>query len=513
MIIVLNLVPVFETTFVPTLDGPAHLYNANLIKEFWFGDNEFLPTYYFLNSQTVPNWAGHFILVFFKIFLPAAFAEKALLLIYFIGLPLAFRSLIKAISLNGAGLSYLIFPFLYSAVFAMGFYNFSLALILLFFTLSFWLRNNENLGNIHTLLSLFGLVTATYFSHLFVFVLLLFLIGLHILWNGFRELLEKETDNKLAFQDGSKKAARLILASFVPLILLGLYFINRRSLGNNDYLLPTELWNSLVNMDSLIAYDRNAEQMYTRKIFYLFAGLTLFVFGKWIYRKFRKKERLSCAQSSFWGFATLIILLLYFTLPDSDEMAGFLSVRLSMLFYLFLTIWLSTQKIPKWISLPVMSFAVLFTYQLNVFYKKQLIGLDLIATECLQASKSVKENSLVLPINRFDNWLLKHFSNYLGIEKPMVVLDNYEASTDYFPILWNEKTLPKIRLGDEDGTNFPCLYWKSNEKNQIKKADYVFVLGNLDDKKDKCNQLIREEIRDKYDLIFHSKNTKLYSLK
>jgi hypothetical protein len=133
--------------------------------------------------------------------------------------------------------------------------------------------------------------------------------------------------------------------------------------------------------------------------------------------------------------------------------------------------------------------------------------------ECLQASKFVEENSLVLPINRFDNWLLKHFSNYLGVEKPMVVLENYEATTDYFPILWNEKSLPNIFLGDEDGKNFPCLYWKSNGKNQMQKADYVFVLGNLDEKKDKCNQLIGKEIKRKYDLIFNSKNTQLFSLK
>jgi len=513
LVVILSLAPIIDTTFFPSLDGPSHLYNANLIKELLFDQNAYLAAYYSMNPILAPNWIGHFILMSFDLFLSAAYAEKWLLLIYFIGLPLAFRSLIHAISPKGIWASYLVFPFLYSAVLSMGFYNFSLALIFLFFTLSFLLNNKENLGNPRIFFILFVLITVTYFSHLFIFILLLFFIGLHIFWKGLSDVLQKETDTNRAIQKSLKKAGWLVAISFLPLVLLILYVIDQTPSGNNNYLSVTELWRALFNIDAIIAYDRNVEQMYTRKIFYILAGLSIFALGKWAYLKFIRKEQLSYTQSGFWVIAILIILLLYFFLPDSDEIAGFFSVRLSMLFYLFLIIWLSTQKIPKWVSLPIICFAVLFTYQLNGFYRKQLMDLNLIAMECLQASKFVEENSLVLPINRFDNWLLKHFSNYLGVEKPMVVLENYEATTDYFPILWNEKSLPNIFLGDEDGKNFPCLYWKSNGKNQMQKADYVFVLGNLDEKKDKCNQLIGKEIKRKYDLIFNSKNTQLFSLK
>lgn len=59
-----------------------------------------------------------------------------------------------------------------------------------------------------------------------------------------------------------------------------------------------------------------------------------------------------------------------------------------------------------------------------------------------QADRYIRENSIVLTINFSDNWLEIHFSNYLGVEEPMVILENYEASVSWFPILWNKQNFP-----------------------------------------------------------------------
>jgi len=120
IVVLLNIIPVLSYTYFPTMDGPAHLYNSNLITHLLFEDNQQLHEFYKLNTIAVPNWIGHFILSFFNLFLPAFLAEKILLLIYFVGLPYSFRRLIITINPKAVFVSYFIFPFTYSFLFFIG---------------------------------------------------------------------------------------------------------------------------------------------------------------------------------------------------------------------------------------------------------------------------------------------------------------------------------------------------------------------------------------------------------
>jgi len=183
LVTVLNLIPVLQDKFFPTMDGAAHLYNSNIINELIFENNNLFELYFSFNEILVPNWIGHFLLSFFNFFFPAFIAEKILLLFYLIGLPYAFRKLIKTISSQNIGLSYFIFPFSYSFLFTLGFYNFSIAIILMLITLNYWIKNyNQQILN-KKILILALLLTLTFFSHVFIFSLLMFFIGLHILFN------------------------------------------------------------------------------------------------------------------------------------------------------------------------------------------------------------------------------------------------------------------------------------------------------------------------------------------
>ncbi|MBK8416653.1 MAG: hypothetical protein IPL22_20360 [Bacteroidetes bacterium] len=48
-------IPVFLT-----VDGPAHLYNATIIREMLTGDQSLYALFFKFNEQLVPNWSGHF---------------------------------------------------------------------------------------------------------------------------------------------------------------------------------------------------------------------------------------------------------------------------------------------------------------------------------------------------------------------------------------------------------------------------------------------------------------------
>ena len=41
LFVLFTAVPVLFNTYFPTVDGPAHLHNANLLKHLWFLNNDF----------------------------------------------------------------------------------------------------------------------------------------------------------------------------------------------------------------------------------------------------------------------------------------------------------------------------------------------------------------------------------------------------------------------------------------------------------------------------------------
>ena len=43
--------------------------------------------------------------------------------------------------------------------------------------------------------------------------------------------------------------------------------------------------------------------------------------------------------------------------------------------------------------------------------------------------------------------LFSHAAGYLGVEKRLVLLDNYEANTGYFPLRWRPEVNPYVHLG------------------------------------------------------------------
>jgi hypothetical protein len=77
----------------------------------------------------------------------------------------------------------------------------------------------------------------------------------------------------------------------------------------------------------------------------------------------------------------------------------------------------------------------------------------------LSAANYIKPYSVILPLDFFPcgkdahgnviadrNWLFSHASQYMGTEKPLIILDNYEANTGYFPLVWKEEVNPYHHL-------------------------------------------------------------------
>ena len=179
-VLAFSILLILMVKFYPSMDGPSHLYNSNLICHLLKGDSSVISNFFILNKTVIPNWTSYFILSLFNFFLPAWLAEKILLIIYLLGIAISFRLLIKQLNPINPSLSVLVFPFAYSFLFHLGFYNYSLSFIFLFFTLYYWLKNYEK-ENIFKYILLFVLLVFTYLSAIVTFFFLGFCLGLFII--------------------------------------------------------------------------------------------------------------------------------------------------------------------------------------------------------------------------------------------------------------------------------------------------------------------------------------------
>ncbi|MEI6123474.1 MAG: hypothetical protein WCQ95_07575 [Bacteroidota bacterium] len=514
-----NAYPVFSHHFFPTLDGPSHLYNAHTLKDLIFG-NEFLSGFIQLNHYPVPNWIGHFIMALSNVVFPAYISEKILLLCYLIGLPFAFRYLIKSLSPNNYLLSYIIFPFCYTYMFLLGFYNFSLALVLLFFTLGYWINIKDKLSFLKVFV-LFLLITATYFSHISVYAILGPMMFALLFIDETSWVIKKEKTAATYFRSMAAKTAVIALGFSITAYWAFMLFLGKPA-ANIVYLPQSEMLRNIKVIEPIIGFIQQDEAAMTGKIFYVLLVLTLVVlFKRWMNLqmgfRFKATANLKGFIKAFdktdaWIMFSGVMLLGYFVLPDSDGWAGYFSLRILLLFFLFYIVWLALQNIPKFILVIAIVIALFYNIKLIVFRDKVTASLNQTAMQCYNASNYMTNNSTVLTINRSGNWLLGHFSKYLGVDKSIVVLDNNECDQHYFPLIWNTEKIPGMVVDTSKMLN-ECFAVNQNSNGISQTIDYIFVMGLLDTAKNDCDKKMFNYLANHKLQVYHNEFVWLYKNK
>ena len=160
----LHLVPVWAFPYLPTQDGPSHLANAQILKDYGTPGAGYEAVFE-LRSDPLPNWTSHLLLAALLYLVPPLVAEKLLVSLYVLGFAGAFRYFLGGFGDRCRPLSWAGLPFVYTRCFWMGFYNYCLSLILLWVILGYCLRRR---GKFHPLqvVVLMLLFTAEYFTHL-----------------------------------------------------------------------------------------------------------------------------------------------------------------------------------------------------------------------------------------------------------------------------------------------------------------------------------------------------------
>jgi hypothetical protein len=195
-------------------------------------------------------------------------------------------------------------------------------------------------------------------------------------------------------------------------------------------------------------------------------------------------------------------MLLLFILPDYKGAAiGFISSRLMIFFFIFLIIWLASQNIVN--SFKMVIFLVVnyinFAFVLHN-YRSVISGCKL-AEEIHGVSRFIKPNTTVLPVLYSSNFIYQHISNYLGSDKPLVILENYEASLNHFPLKWKCNSNHTL-YSKKSAINNNCeLLANLNDREQ--KIDYLFLIDGENRISDKdCSNKIDELLNLNFDLLY-----------
>ncbi len=477
LFLVMHLIPLFSVDVLVTLDGASHLYNAKLFDELLLG-NDFIASFFEINKELVPNYTGHLLLSFFLLFLSPILSLKLLHILYVVAISFAFRGLVLAFNPKGGLLSVLIFPFVYSDLFMNGFYNFSLAIVFFLFSFRYWVRNYQR-TDIWFLLSLSVLFFLTYLSHSFTFAFLCLAIGLFTVVEAVRQ---KRMD--FLWKVGGK-----VFLVALPFLILAVSFVMKRE-AVYGYLSKKSLWEHLLDFWCLFGF--NTESWFI-VLWFMLVGLSLVVF-----MRIKNRNR---SGDLFLGLL-IISVFLYFFMPDSVGYASVFSKRMLYFSFVFWVLWIASQKYN--FTLSVIVVVLLFFYQ--GYRVKSMMDWSVFennkAKEMLAIGSKLPKNSVVLPIRRIGVWHFFHLSNFMGAEQPMVILENYEASLDYFPVRW--------RFDLEKAIKDNCSFEVDHQGIKYK-VDYlvVFGFGNTDDK---C-ELSRIEFAEQFlDKVYQSDFASVYKV-
>jgi len=500
ILIIINCSVLLVAKHFPTLDGPAHLYNATILKELLISNSNIYSDFFTLNPEFPPNVFSHVLLILFKYLLPWFIAEKTLILLHLAFTPLFFRLIVKHFNPSQLWLCYLIFPLTHFSLLYMGFYNFTLGILFSIICLKLYFNQVQKPGFKSTLL-FFSCLILLYFSHIFVFLILLIFLFLHTL---FRIISTIKT--KGSFADFIKTASFSLLLPLIPSLVLCAFYLLKRQGNYNFKFMPTDTITWLyTNGGPFQAYGIQ-ENLYCKIIVVILGILSLAQMIQRI-RIYNASKKLSEAfrKSDILLAMSFLLIVLSYTMPDEDGYGGYITIRFVLFAFLFLILWLASSHTQSKIALPLVISLLVCHFILLSKKSKVICELDKAVIEIEKTQSLIKDNSSILTFVGYEDiWQVKHFGNYLGADKNLLIFDNYEADAGYFPIVWREG-IPTVQI---DSTIVEQRCWiprPSTNKKVI--PDYVLAFNA---KGFECYEKNYPSIIKNYTLLYSTSVTSLY---
>lgn len=422
-----GLFPVLRYAHFTTLDGAAHCYNAGIMQSLALDGQSFYKDWYAANGFPVPNYSGHVLLALLHTVVSWNTAEKIIALLFLIMVPLLFRRIVLLSNPRNRWWPVVIFPFTHYIFLYYGFYNFSLGIIFLLMGIYLRLKTPELRGK--QLLQVFALSALLYFSHLFTFLIYLFFMAASEASQAF---------NKRDLKQFVATSLKLLLVTAPFTALAVLYF--RLNPSREDVFWPaSKTIGFCLSADYLKVFK--LEDNYFCNVL-AWALLLLGLAGTVLYlvRRARRKETTAAPV-----FLVMLILMtaLAFSMPDYSGNAGYIVYRFVYLGMLFLLLWMGSLSISRFINIGAVILVVVCHAGIQAGNAKEQYHINEDYKAYIKAADYIADHSVVLPMFLGERGFEEHFSNYLCGDRQMLILENYEAGTNYFPVKWKASSAPQ----------------------------------------------------------------------
>ncbi len=445
-----NMLPIFGVGYFFTGDGPVHIYNASLINEIALHGNEKIGIFFKIRSWLLPNIGAHALLSVLLLGFKPAMSSKLLCALCVLLIPLGFRSiLIQEKDEMGWGI-FFVFMLLHHFCFYIGFMGFSMAMGLMLFTISAYLKYGRDQKKRSALFTgLLALVTAFFHMVPAIFALLYFFIS------------ETPRLRKKRF-DG------ILVAFCLPTVFVIAFFL----LANlsHDPWEPKVFLDSLlhlISLQALIAYS--PEQKLPLLLSFLLLLVSILM------------SRTRLVHGSSFLILAGALLMFYFILPENLASGGFIPVRMSLGLFFFIVLWamLNLKKSAYLIFFSLAAITLNIWQVLYNFNVQKYLSLEV--ERVLEAMPYLEANSAVATLTYSDHWLHYNLASVLGAEKPIVLMDNYEASEPHFPVMWKEGMEPDGRLDYFGSTRRPPFALQPYERETGHEIDFVVRIAYRDE--------------------------------
>lgn len=452
LLIVLHLLPLWLFPFFPSQDGPSHQGVTAILRQISTPEGAPLRELFAENRGALPNVFVFWLLAKGFGFASIPLAEKLLLSLYVLLLPLALRYAVLGVDRRAAPLSWLAFPFLYNFLLHMGFYNFCVSLAAFLFAVGFAWRYRERLTFAPTLgLALF--VTWVYLCHPVTLVATVATLGSLALWQLWIERRAATGAEGGLLRHAARRLLPPLLAS-LPALLLMASFVAARAGSKVEGLPLAVRAKHLAGLYTLASLDRRTA--------FLAAGtsLLLLVLTALAWRdRARKGDKGGLRPGDGFLAAIGVLLAAYFLAPSQMSGGGFIVHRLNLFPFLVLILWLATCELSPRRRLLVQTAAALLSLGFLALFARAYFRLDRGLAEIAAVGRSVEAGRTLLYLSYahqgidprgeplvFRTRPFVHAGSAVAAARGAVDLALYEANEDYFPVVYRPERNPYTHL-------------------------------------------------------------------
>jgi hypothetical protein len=409
----LHIAPIWSVRYLPTGDGPSHIYNAWILHGLLTGTAPpHIASAYQVDWKPHPNWTGHLLMAAAIAVVPPLVAEKLLVTFILVLLLAGAWFLNTSIDPRNSVYAFLAFPFLYTQTLVAGYYNYTLGVALFLFILGYWWRHRERPSPVSVSILAVLLVLA-YFSHPMSALLGCGSIVLLSLLLG--------------------RVGQLV--ALVPVSVL-LVLFGRTEGSNVGAPLKTSIdWGAariLVDFDTIYAFGEDQRPI---ALAVAFACVTLILVTHLLHMRDRHRDANAIAA------VVLALMAMMFWIPTAAGTRDLFTGRSQLFILLTLPAWFTPSLTRRWRAALLAALSLLAVANATVVWNRvHQLSVDL--ERLVRAFDPIEPDTTLLPLPyerpHSESYVdvFVHAISYVALEKRLVDLANYEPHTQYFPIAY-----------------------------------------------------------------------------